>query len=70
MTRFLGKKYKYKDTVIGVCDTLNEGMYMIGRVKPSGSMQRVKTLPLFLRECEAEAALQMFADARGLSEVM
>lgn len=69
MTRFLGKKYKYKDAVIGMCMTLNEGMYMIGLVKPSGTMRRVKTLPLFLQEGEAELALQLFANARKLREV-
>ena len=69
MTRFLGKKYQYRDAVIGVCMTLNEGMYMIGLVKPSGSMRRVKTLPLFLRKDEAELALQLFANIRKLREV-
>ena len=49
--------------------TLNEGMYMIGLVKPSGSMRRVKTLPLFLRKDEAELALQLFANIRKLREV-
>ena len=68
MSRFYGKTYKYKDKVIGVCNTLNEDIFMIGHIKPSGSLKRVKILPLFLKVSEAQKALDDFAKARGLWE--
>ena len=46
MNRFYGKSYRYKDKVIGVCDTIGDG-YMTGHIKPSGSLRRVKILSLF-----------------------
>ena len=69
MSRFYGKAYKYKDKVIGVCNTISDGLYMIGHIKPSGSLKRVKMLPLFLKVSEAQKALDDFAQARGLWEV-
>ncbi len=69
MSRFYGKTYKYRDKVIGVCNTIGDGLYMIGHVKPSGSLKRVKILPLFLKVSEAQKALDDFAKARGLEEV-
>ena len=69
MNRFYGKAYKYKDKVIGVCNPLNEDIFMIGHIKPSGSLKRVKILPLFLKVSEAQKALDDFAKARGLWEV-
>ena len=68
MSRFYGKAYKYKDKVIGVCNTISDGLYMIGHIKPSGSLKRVKILPLFLKVSEAQKALDDFAKARGLWE--
>lgn len=69
MTGFYGKSYRYKDKVIGVCNTLSEELYMIGHIKPSGTLKRVKIFPLFLRINEAQNALDEFARTRGLSEV-
>ena len=60
MTGFYGKTYRYKDKVIGVLHTLNDGVFMTGRVK---------ILPLFLKAEEAQKALDEFAQSRGLSEV-
>ena len=68
MSRFYGKAYKYKDKVIGVCNTIGDG-FMIGHVKPSGSLRRVKILPLFDSVEEGQKALDEFAAARGLLEV-
>ena len=68
MSRFYGKAYKYKDKVIGVCNTISDGLYMIGHIKPSGSLKRVKILPLFLKVSEAQKALDDIAKARGLWE--
>ena len=69
MSRFYGKAYRYKDKVIGVLTTLNDGMFMTGYIKPSGSFKRIKILPLFLKADEAQKALDEFAQSRGLSEV-
>ncbi len=69
MSRFYGKAYEYKDKKIGVCNTISDGLYMIGHIKPSGSLKRVKILPLFLKVSEAQKALDDFAEARGLPEV-
>lgn len=69
MSRFYGKAYRYKDKTIGVCNTISDGLYMIGHIKPSGSLKRVKILPLFLKVSEAQKALDDFAKARGLGEV-
>ena len=68
MTDFYGKSYRYKDKVIGVVPTLNDGVFMIGHIKPSGSLKRVKILPLFLRADEAQKHLDEYARSRGLSE--
>lgn len=69
-SRFYGKTYKYKDKVIGVCNTISDGLYMVGHIKPSGSLKREKIpLPLFRSIDEAQAALDEFAAARGLPEV-
>lgn len=69
MNGFYGKAYRYKDKVIGVCNTLSDELYMIGHIKPSGSLKRVKVLPLFLKTEDAQKALDEFAKARGLAEV-
>ena len=69
MSRFYGKAYKYKDKVIGVCNTISDGLYMIRHIKPSGSLKCVKILPLFLKVSEAQKALDKFAKAKGLQEV-
>ena len=68
MTNFYGKSYCYKDKVIGVIPTLNDEVFMIGHIKPSGSLKRVKILPLFLKADEAQIALDEFARSRGLAE--
>ena len=69
MSRFYGKAYRYKDKTIGVCNTISDGLYMIGHIKPSGSLKRVKILPLFLNVSKAQKALDEFAKAKGLKEV-
>lgn len=69
MNGFYGKAYRYKDKTIGVCNTLTDDVFMIGHIKPSGSLKRVKILPLFLKVSEAQKALDEFAKARGLMEV-
>ena len=69
MNGFYGKTYRYKDKEIGVCNMLNDGQYMIGHIKPSGSLKREKIpLPLFRSIEEAQKALDEFAKARGLAE--
>lgn len=68
MTGFHGKAYRYKDKAIGVCNTLREGLYMIGHTT-TGGHKRVKALPLFGSVAEAQKALDDFAKARGLSDV-
>lgn len=68
MSRFYGKAYRYKDKVIGVLTTLNDGVFMTGYIKPSGSFKRIKALPLFLKADEAQKALDDFAKVRRLSE--
>ena len=67
MSRFYGKAYRYRDKVIGVCNTIGDG-YMIGHVKPSGSLRRVKILPLFNSAEEGQKCLDEFARSRGLTE--
>lgn len=67
-TTFYGKSYVYKDKVIGVCNTLSDDVFMIGHIKPSGSLHRVKILPLFLKADEAQKKLDEFASSRGLTE--
>ena len=69
MTKFYGRTYRYKDKVIGVCNTLSDDVFMIGHIKPSGSLRRVKNLPLFLKADEAQTKLDEFASSRGLTEV-
>lgn len=68
MTDFYGKSYRYKDKVIGVVPTLNDEVSTIVHIKPSGSLKRVKILPLFLKADEAQKSLDEFARLRGLSE--
>ena len=69
MNGFYGKAYRYKDKVIGVCNTLSDELYMIGHFKPSGNLKREKIpLPLFRSIKEAQKALDEFAKARGLAE--
>lgn len=70
MSRFYGSfycRYKDKDTVIGVCNPI--GRFMIGHVKPTGSLRRVKILPLFDSTEEGQKCLDEFAATRGLTEV-
>ena len=52
----------------GVVPALNDELFMIGHIKPSGSLKRVKILPLFLKADEAQKSLDEFASARGLCE--
>ena len=69
MTEFYGKTYCYKNKTIGVCRTLNDGLFMVGRIKPSGSCQRVKILPLSTDSESLQNRLNEFAKVNGLSEV-
>lgn len=68
MTGFFGKSYRYKERIIGVCETLNEGMWMVGHAT-TGGHRRMKKFPLCLKAEEAQARLDAFANARGLAEV-
>ena len=68
MNGFHGKSYRYKDKVIGVCNTLQDGVFMIGHTT-TGGHKRMKALPLFGSIDEAQKALDEFAAARGLMEV-
>lgn len=66
MTDFYGKSYRYKDKVIGVIPTLNDELFVIGYIEPSGSLKRVKILALFPKADEAQKFLDGFAISRGL----
>lgn len=44
MNGFHGKAYKYKYRTIGVCNTLTDGVYMIG-YPTAGGHKRMKVLP-------------------------
>lgn len=68
MTGFYGKTYRYKDKVIGVCDTLDHDVFMIGHAT-TGGHRRAKWLPLFGSIEEAQAALDRYAAAKRLPEV-
>ena len=65
---FYGKAYRYKEKTIGVCNTLREGVFMIGHATPGGH-KRIKALPLFEAIDDAQKALDEFAAAKGLTEV-
>ena len=67
MNVFYGKAYRYKDKVIGVCNTLREGLYMIGHAT-TGGHKRVKALSLFDSVEESQKTLDDFAAARGIDE--
>ena len=71
--KFLGKSkaYHYKDKVIGVCPTLNEKLYMIGSVNPTGSYTRMKAkaLPICSSIEIAQENLDKYAVKNGLVEV-
>lgn len=62
MNGFHGKAYRYKDKVIWVCNTMRDWIYMVGH-------KRVKVFPLFESIDEAQALLNGYARAKGLSEV-
>ena len=68
-TGFCGKAYHYKDKIIGVCPTIGKEYFMIGHIKPSGSYRRMNSLPLCQTVEEAQAKLDEYARAKGLSEV-
>ncbi len=68
MNGFHGKAYRYKDKVIGVCNTLRDGIYMIGH-KTTGGHKRVKVFPLFESIDKAQAKLDDYARGKGLPEV-
>ena len=68
MNGFYGKAYRYKDKTIGVCNTLLDGVFMIGHAT-TGGHKRIKALPLFEAIDDAQKALDDFAKARCLMEV-
>lgn len=70
MTKYHGRTYCCKNKVIGVCQTLKNNLYMVGCIKPSGSCQRVRILPLSLNPDELQTRLDEFAKERGLMEVL
>ena len=68
MRDFYGKAYRYKDKVIGVCNTLRDGVFMIGHAT-TGGHKRIKALPLFEAIDDAQKVLDDFAADKGLTEV-
>ena len=67
MTDFYGKTYRYKDKVIGVCETLNPNFYMMGYIEGG---HKFSPLPcLFDSIEEAQKALDDYAHRKGLPEV-
>lgn len=68
MNGFYGKAYRYKDKTIGVCNTLRDGVFMIGHAT-TGGHKRIKALPFFEAIDDAQKALDDFAKARCLMEV-
>ncbi|MBQ3447264.1 MAG: hypothetical protein IJG37_06460 [Synergistaceae bacterium] len=68
MTGFYGKMYRYKDKVIGVCNTLNPDAYMVGYAT-TGGHKRMKSIPVCGSVEEAQKALDEFASVKGLPEV-
>ena len=68
MSRFYGKAYRYKDKVIGVCNTLREGVYRIGACT-TGGHTRIKVFPLFATVQAAQHELDTYALFKGLPEV-
>lgn len=68
MSGFHGKAYRYNYRTIGVCNTLTEGVYMIG-YPTAGGHKRMKALPLFDSIDEAQKALDDFARGKCLAEV-
>ena len=69
MTGFYGKTYRYKDKVIGVCETLNPDSYMIGHATKGGH-KRIKMFLIFKSKDEAQKALDTYAKDKGLPEVL
>ena len=69
--KFFGKAYRYKDKIIGVCPTLDKNTFMIGTVKKTGSLQRIKSknFPLCSSIEEAQKNLDEYASKNGLLEV-
>ena len=68
--KFLGKSYRYKDKVIGVCPTLSKDLFMVGSIKATGSYTRIKSkaFPLCLSIEEAQKNLGQYAAREGLLE--
>lgn len=69
MTNFYGKTYRYKEKVIGVCNTLNPDSFMIGH-STTGGHKRLKFLPVFGNIEDAQKALDAYALKKGLPEVV
>ncbi len=69
MQGFFGKTYRYKDKIIGVCNTLNPSMYMVGH-QTTGGHKRLKWLPISDSADEVQAALDAWAKSKGLAEVL
>ena len=69
MSEFYGQTYCYKNKTIGVCRTLASSVFMVGRIKPSGSCQRVKILPLSTDAESLQNRLDEFAKVNGLMKV-
>ena len=67
MTDFFGKTYRYNGTVIGVCRTLDPDKYMAG-TRTVGGHKRMKSLPTSESMEEVQAALDAWAQKKGLLE--
>lgn len=69
MNNFLGKAYKYKDKVIGVCNSPRwSGVFMVG-FATTNEIKRLRAFAFYGSVEEAQAALDQFARGKGLQEV-
>ena len=68
MTGFYGRTYRYKDKVIGVCQTLDPDIYMVAYPTPGGH-KRMNLIPLSDNPDVEQERLDVFAMAKGLPEV-
>ena len=68
MTGFYGRAYRYKDKVIGVSRTIDPNIYMVAYPTPGGH-KRMKNIPLSDSPDVEQERLDVFAMAKGLSEV-
>lgn len=69
MKDFFGKAYRYKDKIIGVCNSFRwSGVFMVG-LATTDEIKRFKAFAFYGSIDEAQAALDQFARGKGLPEV-